>query len=116
MRLPEQLRRLYRECDGFREDRGNAKYLLSLTEVDDIGSLVSVTEFWWAEWRVPDLRPFVFFGWSGGGDCWGVNTVRPAEVIAYHHNMGDVYEVVGSDMLALYLADYRKYEELEGSV
>ena len=32
VRLPEQLRRLYLECDGFREDRGNAKYLLSLTE------------------------------------------------------------------------------------
>jgi hypothetical protein len=38
VRLPEQLRRLYFECDGFREDRGNAKYLLSLTEEDFIGS------------------------------------------------------------------------------
>jgi cell wall assembly regulator SMI1 len=25
VRLPEQLRRLYLECDGFREDRGNSK-------------------------------------------------------------------------------------------
>src|SRR4051812_40679321 len=47
LRLPEQLRRLYFECDGFREDRGNAKYLLSLTEQDFIGSLVSTTKFMW---------------------------------------------------------------------
>jgi len=30
--FPEQLWALYRECNGFREDRGNAKYLLSLTD------------------------------------------------------------------------------------
>lgn len=45
LRLPEQLRRLCFECDGFREDRGNAKYLLSLTEEDFIGSLVSTTKW-----------------------------------------------------------------------
>jgi cell wall assembly regulator SMI1 len=38
MRLPDQLRRLYFDCDGFREDRGNAKYLLSLSDEDHIDS------------------------------------------------------------------------------
>lgn len=47
--LPRQLRDLYLECDGFREDRGNTKYLLSLTDDDVIGSLVKTTRFWWED-------------------------------------------------------------------
>src|SRR5271169_4369865 len=65
VRLPETLRSLYRDCDGFREDRGNAKYLLSLTDDDVIGSLLTVTRFHWSgmpsDGARPDLRPFVFF-------------------------------------------------------
>jgi len=88
VRLPDQLRRLYLECDGFREDCGNAKYLLSLTDEDTIGSLVSATRFWWNDRREQhpelDFRPYVFFGYSGGDYVWGINWQRPGEIIACH--------------------------------
>jgi hypothetical protein len=112
VQLPESLRRLYFTCDGFREDRGNAKYLLSLTDDDYVGSLVSITRFMWTEFTKPDLRPFVFFGCASGGEIWGINVQRPSEIIAYHHNMEDEYEVVGGDILEVYQADYARYEEL----
>ena len=110
--LPEPLRRLYLICDGFREDRGNAKYLLSLLDEDYIGSLVTVTRSMWAEFSTPDLRPFIFFGCASGGETWGINTQGPSEVIAYHHHMEDQYEVVGGDILDVFRADYARYEEL----
>ena len=77
VRLPEQLRRLYLECDGFREDRGNAKYLLSLTDDDFIGSLLKLTQLWWAE-PPPnlDFRPYIFFGSSSGDESWGIDNVH----------------------------------------
>jgi len=75
VQLPSQLRALYLICDGFREDKGNAKYLFSLTDEDFIGSLVSITKHMWAEWKTPDLRPFLFFGSSSGDDCWGINHI-----------------------------------------
>jgi hypothetical protein len=89
VKLPEELREFYLECDGFREDRGNAKYLLSLIEEDYIGSLVTITKFLWQEFTVPNLRHFVFFGSSSGDECWGIRWRSPHEVIAYHHHMGD---------------------------
>ena len=73
IRLPESLRQLYFVCDGFREDRGNAKYLFSLTEQVVVGSLVSITKFLWTEIAKPNLRAFVFFGSSSGDEYWGIN-------------------------------------------
>jgi hypothetical protein len=119
VRLPEQLRQLYLQCDGFREDRGNAKYLLSLTEDDFIGSLLRTTRFWWEEGKQYhtniDFRPYVFFGFSSGDECWGINWQKAGEIIAYHHHMGGQYEVVGSDILEIYKVDYARYDELAGS-
>lgn len=119
VRLPEQLRSLYLECDGFREDRGNAKYLLSLTEEDTIGSLLSTTRFWWDEWKPYqpnlDFRRYIFFGFSSGGECWGINWQTTGEIIAYHHHMEDEYEVAASDILDLYRADYAVYDPIVGN-
>lgn len=108
--LPEPLHRLYLECDGFREDRGNAKYLLSLTDEDTIGSLLSVTRYFWNGWAATDLKPFLFFGCSSGDEWWGINWSKPEEIIAYHPGMGAEYEAAGSDILELYRADYALYE------
>ena len=112
VRLPDPLRRLYLQCDGFREDRGNAKYLLSLTDEDHIGSLVSITRFMWTEFAVPDLKPFVFFCSSSSDEFWGINWQQPSQIIAYHHHMEEEYEIVGSDIVELWQADYARYEEL----
>jgi SMI1 / KNR4 family (SUKH-1) len=109
LRLPDQLRRMYFECDGFREDRGNAKYLLSLLDDDYIGSVVTVTRCMWTEFETPDLRPFVFFGCASGGETWGISPQRPDQIIAYHHHMEGEYEVVGSDIADVWRDDYAKY-------
>lgn len=111
--LPKQLREFYLQCDGFREDRGNAKYLLSLLEEDYIGSLIATTRFFWQELAVPDLRRFVFFGSSSGDECWGITWQEPHEVVAYHHHMGEEYEIVGPDILQIWKADYALYDEVD---
>ena len=114
--LPEGLRNFYLECDGFREDRGNAKYLFSLVEDDYVGSLVTMTRYYWNEFNVPNFKPFVFFGSSSGDDCWGLNWQHPHEIIAYHHHMGDQYEMVGSNIVEVWKADYALYDEIDQSV
>jgi hypothetical protein len=113
IKLPLQLKELYRECDGFREDRGNAKYLLSLTEEDQIGSLLGMTRFWWSEWkdRLPTLSDYVFFGSSSGDESWGINWKREDEIIAYHHHMENEVEILGDTIVEVYLADYAKYDD-----
>jgi hypothetical protein len=113
VQLPAQLRALYLICDGFREDKGNAKYLFSLTDEDFIGSLVSVTKHMWGEWKTPDLRPFLFFGSSSGDDCWGINHRQSDEIIAFHHHMEDHYEIVGTDIVQVFREDYARYDELD---
>lgn len=116
VRLPNQLRNLYLECDGFREDRGNAKYLLSLQDEDHIGSLLSMTRFYWTEfadtWPNLDLKPFVFFGSSSGDEAWGIQWQGEQKIIAFHHHMEGEYEVVGSNIIEVYRADYRRYDEV----
>jgi hypothetical protein len=109
--LPLQLRALYLICDGFREDKGNAKYLFSLTDEDFIGSLVSITKYMWTEWRKPDLRPFLFFGSSSGDDLWGISLQRPDEVIAFHHHMEDHHEIVGTNIVQVFREDDAQYDE-----
>src|SRR5262245_16993664 len=107
--FPEQLRVLYLECDGFREDKGNAKYLLSLTENDYIGSLIKINRLWWSEWNYYSslrLDSFLFFGMSSGDEFWGLSLSDPSKIIAYHHHMEDEYEIVGGDILSLYKTDY----------
>ena len=102
---------LYLECNGFREDRGNAKYLLSLREEDYVGSLLTITRMLWSSIADPNLKPFVFFGSSSADEHWGIRVTVPHEIIAYHHRMEDEYEVLGNDILALYQKDYELYDE-----
>ena len=75
--FPEQLRLLYLECDGFREDRGNSKYLLSLTEKDFIGSLLETTRWMWTDvqsmYPEQELRPHIWFGFASYDSAWGIN-------------------------------------------
>ena len=111
--VPEQLRNFYLQCDGFREDRGNAKYLLSLLDEDTIGSLVTITSCFWDEVQIPDLTAFVFFGCSSGGEFWGINFQNPLEIIAYHHHMEDQFEVVGSSIQDVWKSDYALYDEVD---
>ncbi|MFI8615541.1 SMI1/KNR4 family protein [Acidovorax sp. NPDC077693] len=114
LRFPEELRNLYLEADGVRENVGNAKYLLSLTEEDSIGSLVTLTKFHWEEWThlAPefDLKPYIFFGCSNSDEVWGINWKAPTQVIAFHHHMEGEFEVVGTNILEVYKANFASYE------
>jgi hypothetical protein len=109
--FPVELRSCYLECDGFREDKGNAKYLFSLFEEDFIGSVVTTTRFLWTG-VAADLKSFVFFGSSCADYYWGIDVRRPMVVIAYHHHMGDKYEVVGSSIVDVWRADYAFYDQV----
>lgn len=111
--LPEELRALYLETDGFREPLGNAQYLSSLDE------LVSGTQFLWdtlpasvPDVRFPDMKPFVFFGQDGIGGWWGMRIAPPHDIVYWHHHLldggpdfepqpGDVIDVLKA-ALALY--------------
>ena len=67
----------------------------------------------WTESSTPDLRPFLFFGSSSSDDCWGIKIERQDEIIAFHHHMEDHYEIVGKNIIDVFLADYARYDELE---
>ena len=115
--MPLPLRRLYLECDGFREPTGNAQYLFSLDDPGSDTSLVAMTRFWWFDWKTIasprsaiDFTPFLFFGSSCCDHIWGIRCNGPAEIIAYHHSMEDKYDVVGHDILDVYRKDYAEYE------
>ena len=116
VQFPEQLRALYQECNGFREDRGNAKYLLSLDDEDFVGSLVTLTRFHWIEfkqcWPNLDLSPFIFFGSSSVDEMWGINWKGPEQIIAFHHHMEGEFEVVGSNIVEVYKADFKRYGDV----
>lgn len=112
VRFPDELRALYLEADGVRENLGNAAYLLPLSNEE---SLVGLTKSIWAEWEgfrpEFDLKPFVFFGSSTSDDLWGINWMRPSQVIAFHHHMEGAYEVAGTTILDVYRADFNRSGE-----
>jgi SMI1 / KNR4 family (SUKH-1) len=114
VRLPDQLRQLYLECNGFREPLGQAQYLLSLTEEDGIGSLVRTTAFWRHEFPAiypscPDFSRFIFFGSSSADEAWAIDQ-DGTSVIAYHHWMAEEFEVKGQDIAQVFLDDFEQYE------
>lgn len=116
--FPEPLRDLYLECDGFREPKGNAKYLLSLTEEDFIGSLVNTARWLWSDeeyWRSTAVNPaeFIFFGYSSADEIWGIRFEAPHKVIQYHRSQGDEVTNLDEDILGVYRSDFQKYEDLD---
>ncbi len=109
VRLPEQLRQLYLETNGFREESGNASYLFSLT-ANAGSSLLDVTLCMWQEFDVPDLSPFVFFG-NNAYEAWGIDWKNGNKIVAYHHDMESEYRTVGSNILDVYTTEHRRLLE-----
>jgi hypothetical protein len=116
VRFPEQLRYLYIECNGFREDRGYAAYLFPLRGDDPGGSLLVITRFFWNDWKsyYPnlDFRPYIFFGSASDDEKWAIGLQDPAQLIAYDHHMQDAFDVVGRNIVEVYKSDYAKYDDL----
>lgn len=116
IRFPDALREVYLECDGFREPKGNAKYLLSLANEDFIGSLIETTRSFWADreyWRQTEIDPtdFIFFGYSSADGVWGIRIDAPHDVIEYHHNQEDEVARLGQDVLKVFQNDFQKYDD-----
>ena len=109
VRLPEQLRQLYLETNGFREEGSHASYLFSLAESSG-SSLLDVTLCMWQEFEVPDLSPFVFFG-NNAYEAWGIDWKNGNKIVAYHHDMEDEYRTVGSNILEVYVAEQKRFLE-----
>jgi hypothetical protein len=111
--LPEYLRRMYLAFDGFRAPKGNASYLLPLTEDEGAGSLVATNLFFRDNFSniYPhlNLRRFVFFGVSGPDKYWATSLAEPSEIIHYDLDVGSEYNVAGSDILQVYLSDQQRY-------
>jgi hypothetical protein len=116
IKFPSALRELYLECDGFREPTGNAKYLLSLTNDDFIGSLVETTRSLWANreyWKPVGIDPtdFIFFGYSSADEVWGIRIEAPHDVIEYHHGQGDELTRLNEDVFKIFRDDFQKYDD-----
>jgi cell wall assembly regulator SMI1 len=107
MRLPDPLRELYLEFDGFRGPT-NAQYLFPLAQCTDGGSSLCDMTLLFRDWKLIDLSSFIFFGSSSADECWGMSASDPKKIIAYHHHMEDEFEYAGSDILQVYLADEKK--------
>jgi hypothetical protein len=73
-----------------------------------------MTRFHWEEirtfWPQLDLRPYIFFGSSGGDESWGINWQQPDQIIAFHHHMEGAFEIVGVSIVEVYKADYARYD------
>jgi len=109
--LPQPLRELYLAFDGFRGP-GNAQYLFPLAHCVSPGSsLLALTQFF-RDWESPDLSRFIFFGSSTVDHAWGLSLDDSRKIIAYHHHMEDEYEIVGSDIYEVYIADEQRYRRL----
>lgn len=111
--LPAQLRSMYLEADGFRENVGNSKYLLSLCDEERTGSLVSVTRDHWGGifgFSHKRFRPYVFFGFSSANYAWGINAAGD-QIIRYKHWMEGEYEIVGNSIIEVYRSDMTSYNK-----
>ena len=112
--IPEKIRSLYFECDGFREDRGYAQYLFPL-----FGSsgLVELTKFLWLEfedaWPEFSLRGYIFFGSSCCDHFFGVQSHEPFNLIQFHHNMEGTLEDHGSDVIKMYESDGHRFDDAD---
>jgi hypothetical protein len=117
--LPNGLKELYLETNGFREPRGGAQYLSPLVE------LVSSTKFLWRDLPAsipgpfPDLRPFVFFGSDGIGGWWGIRIAKPHDIIYWHHHLldgGPDFEAQPGDIIDVMKVALALYDEAEHGI
>ena len=107
--IPDSLKRLFLECDGFQEDKTGACFLYKLHENNPGGSIVEMNNIYWNDYPPSiDLKPFLFFGSSMSDQSWAIRIAPPHDIIVYHHHMEDTYRSAGNDILSVYLDEYQK--------
>jgi len=103
--VPDQLRAMYLETDGFFRNDGSG--------VASLNYLVHETEKLWGMDQVlvgeelPDFKPFVFFGTPAGGGWFGVRHMQPFDVVSWLPNEPGV-KAHGSNIIDALKADFRE--------
>ena len=108
--FPAALRELYLAFDGFRGPT-NARFFWPLFGPE---GLVYMNQFY----RCDDLFPHelvaqcLFFGDEGTGPQWGFKRDLPGKIVRWDAEWGDDFEVVGENVLEVWLAKKAEYNAL----
>jgi hypothetical protein len=112
--IPTVLRDLYINFDGFLGPTG-ASFLWPLFEKKPgRGALVEMNRFL----RDDDIFPkaltskCLFYGDAGVGSQWGVKADLAGKIVLWDAEWGEDFEIVGTDILEVWLEEKRKYDEL----
>jgi hypothetical protein len=116
IQFPNMIRELYLSFDGFREAIGNSAYLLPLMQNEGASSVLEFNKFMREEYikYYPnlDFSNYLFFGSSSGDESWAINLTNQSQIIAYHHHMENEYEIVGDNILDVYINDQKEFEKV----
>jgi hypothetical protein len=114
--LPAELKGLYLAFDGFKGPTGASFFWPLFAHKENDPGLVEMNLFF----RGDDLFPqglvskCIFFGDNGCGTQWGIKRDLAGKVILWDAEWGDEYEIAGEDLLEVWTAEKRMYEELDG--
>lgn len=112
--VPDVLRELYRSFNGFAGPT-SAPFLWPLFERRrGASALVEMNLFLrhGSEFPRALMLQCLFYGDAGVGPSWGLKRDLPGKVILWDAEWGDDFEVVGDDLLEVWMKEKRAYEEL----
>jgi hypothetical protein len=113
--IPDVLKQLYLAFNGFRGPT-NAAFLWPLSpRVEDELSLTA-TNRWLRDEEEPRpgfARQYLFFGDAGIGSMWGIDKSPPGKVILWDPEWGEDFEDAGADPLEAWLAEKKRYDDIE---
>ena len=112
--IPPVLRRLYLDFNGFLGPT-NASFFWPLCDPKpgDI-ALVEMNRFFRDETVFPQelTSKCLFYGDAGIGGQWGLKNDLPGKIILWNAEWGEDYEVVGTDLLQVWVAQKQEYDVL----
>lgn len=112
--IPAELRQFYLGFNGFLGPTNAQFFWPLLEEKPGKSALVEMNRFF----RDDDVFPreltsaCLFYGDAGGGSQWGLKADLPGKIILWDPEWGVDFEVVGTDMLEVWLQEKRKYDDL----
>jgi len=112
--IPQLLRQLYQSFNGFLGPTA-AQFLWPLRELSTGGvSFVEMNLFYRRDSFPQRLTSqCLFYGDEGCGAQWGLKLDLPGKVIKWDAEWGEDFEIVGDDLLEVWLESKRRYDELD---
>lgn len=111
--IPETLRSLYSNFNGFLGPT-DAQFFWPLFKLSEwkLG-LVDMNRFLRDDPIFPQvlMSQCLFYGDAGIGPLWGLKADLPGQVILWDAEWGDDFEIVGTDIVGVWLHEKRKYDE-----